>query len=223
MKTNPRNPQEDLQAIRAIMERSSKFLSLSGISGILAGAVALLGAAVAWFVILGSQGVQYSAIIRGMDGSSGSPIAFYLALDALLVLVLSVSGAVYFSFRKARSARQELWVRSTRQLLVHLIIPLFTGGIFILILLFRGNPELIVPAMLIFYGLALVNAGKFTFGEIQSLGVIQIGLGLLAGFFVNHGLLLWATGFGLMHIMYGTLMYFRHEHPRKQMGIGHRA
>lgn len=213
MKTNSKNPAIELQAIREIMERSSRFLSLSGLAGIFAGVCALIGAAIAWSVILEPGRVHYDAFIRGMDGSSGSATSFYLALDALLVLVLAVSGAVYFSFRKARKAGQKLWTPSTRHLLVNVLIPLVTGGIFILILGLRSNLELIAPAMLIFYGLALLNAGKFTFGEIQSLGLTQIGLGLLAGFFVNHGLLLWATGFGLMHIVYGTLMYYRHEHP----------
>jgi hypothetical protein len=65
--------------------------------------------------------------------------------------------------------------------------------------------------MLIFYGLSLVNAGKFTFSEIHYLGLTEIVLGILAGIFINHGLLFWTLGFGLMHIVYGTVMYYRHE------------
>ena len=59
MKTNSTNPGEDLQAIREIMERSSKFLSLSGLSGIFAGVCALIGAAIAWFIILNPGHVTY--------------------------------------------------------------------------------------------------------------------------------------------------------------------
>lgn len=205
MKTNSTNPNEDLQAIREIMERSSKFLSLSGLAGIFAGACALLGAVIAWFFILDSGKIQYNGYIQN------SCTAYYLALDAMLVLIFALLGAVYFSQRKAKKAGQQLWTNSTQRLLVHLLIPLVSGGVFIMILVFRNNLELVVPVMLIFYGLSLVNAGKFTFGEIQSLGLTEIVLGMLAGVFINYSLLFWIIGFGLMHIIYGTVMYYRHE------------
>ena len=211
MKTNFANPNEDLQAIREIMERSSKFLSLSGLSGIFAGVCALIGAAIAWFFILDSGNVHYNEYILGLGDSSTSGISFYLALDAILVLVFAVLGAIFFSQRKARKAGQQFWTNSTRRLLVHLLIPLVSGGIFTLILVFHNNLVLVASVMLIFYGLSLVNAGKFTFSEIHYLGLTEIGLGILAGIFINHGLLLWAIGFGLMHIVYGTVMYYRHE------------
>lgn len=214
MKTNSTNPNEDLQAIREIMERSSKFLSLSGLSGIFAGVCALVGAAIAWFIILDSGHVQYDEYMRSLGGSSTSDIRLYLALDALLVLGFAVLGAVYFSQRKARKAGQQFWTNLTRRLLFHLMIPLVSGGIFILILMFRNNLELVAPVMLIFYGLSLVNGGKFTFGEIHYLGLTEIVLGILAGVFINYGLLLWTIGFGLMHIVYGTVMFFRYERSR---------
>jgi hypothetical protein len=211
MKTNSTKPNEDLQAIREIMERSSKFLSLSGLSGIFAGVCALAGAAIAWFFILDSGQIKYSEYVSSTGDSIASGISFNLALDALLVLAFAFLGAVYFSFRKASKAGQKLWTNSTKRLLVNLMIPLVSGGIFILILVFRNNLDLVAPVMLIFYGLSLVNAGKFTFGEIHYLGLTQIVLGILAGVFINYGLLFWTIGFGLMHIVYGAVMYYRHE------------
>jgi hypothetical protein len=92
-----------------------------------------------------------------------------------------------------------------------LLIPLFAGGIFIFILIFRNILELIPSVMLIFYGLSLVNAGKFTLGEIHYLGLIEIGLGLLASIFIDYSLVFWTLGFGIMHIIYGMVMYYRHE------------
>jgi len=211
MKTNSTNPNEDIQAIREIMERSSKFLSLSGLAGVFAGVCALIGAAVAWFFIFNSGQFQYHEYIQSSARSINSGISLYLALDAMLVLVFAVLGAVYFSFRKAQKAGQQFWTNSTRRLLVHLMIPLIAGGIFSTVLVFRNNVELVTPVMLIFYGLSLVNAGKFTFGEIHYLGLTQIVLGILAVVFINYGLLLWTLGFGLMHIVYGTVMFYRHE------------
>ena len=211
MKTNSINPKEDLQTIREIMERSSKFLSLSGLSGIFAGVCAFIGAVIAWFFILDSGQVQYDEYMRIPGGWSTSGIRFYLALIAMLVLGFAVLGAIYFSQRKARKAGQRFWTNITQRLLVHLMIPLVSGGIFTLILVFRNNLELVSSVMLIFYGLSLVNAGKFTFSEIHYLGLTEIVLGILAGVFINYGLLFWTIGFGLMHIVYGTVMFYRHE------------
>ncbi|MDO8952803.1 MAG: hypothetical protein Q7U86_09275 [Draconibacterium sp.] len=220
MKTNLKNPKEDIQAIREIMERSSKFLSLSGLSGIFAGLFALIGAAIAWFYILDSGNAKDYEYITETANLLSSGVGFYLALDAILVLGFAILGAVYFSQRKARKAGQLLWSNTTKHLLAYFMIPLVTGGIFILILLFHHQIGLVAPAMLIFYGLSLVNAGKFTFGEIHYLGLTEIILGILAGVFINQGLLLWTIGFGVMHIVYGSVMYFRHEHERKEQGAG---
>jgi hypothetical protein len=214
MKTKSLNPNEDIQAIREIMERSLKFLSLSGLAGIFAGVCALIGAAVAWFFILNAGQVQYNEYIQNTGSSLNSGIGFYLALDALLVLVFALLGAVYFSFRKAKKSGQQFWTISTRRLLFHLMLPLVSGGIIIIILIFRNKLDLVFPSMLVYYGLALVNAGKFTFGEIHYLGLTQIVLGILAAVFINYGLLFWTIGFGLMHIVYGTVMFYRHERTK---------
>jgi hypothetical protein len=210
MKTNSTNPNEDLQAIREIMERSSKFLSLSGLSGVFAGVCALVGAAVAWFIMDSGQD-QYSEYISSMGGLLTSDTGFYLALDAIIVLAFALLGAVYFSQRKAKNAGQRFWTNTTKQLLFHLLLPLVSGGIIILILIFRNKLDMVVPMMLVFYGLSLVSAGKFTFSEIHYLGLTEITLGILAAIFVNYGLFFWVIGFGIMHIIYGSVMYYRHE------------
>jgi hypothetical protein len=214
MKTNSTNPNEDLQTIREIMERSSKFLSLSGLSGIFAGMLALVGASIAWFLILNSGHFQDKAYMHIPGDSATSGMLFYLALDAMLVLGCALLGTFYFSQRKARREGLPFWTNSTRRLIVHLMIPLVTGGIFILILVFRNNYELVAPAMLIFYGLSLVNAGKFTLGEIHYLGLTEIVLGILAGVFIHLGLLFWTIGFGVMHLIYGAAMYYRYERSK---------
>ena len=205
------NPKEDLLAIRNMMERSSKFLSLSGLSGVVAGICALIGAAVAYFLILDSGQVQYDQYLRGLGDASTNTVRLFLAIDALVVLIFACLGAFYFSFQKSKKARQLLWSNSFKSLLGHLLIPLITGGLFAIILVARNNIELVASVTLIFYGLSLVNAGKFTFGEIHYLGLTEIVLGILAGIFVNHGLLFWALGFGVMHIVYGIVMYFKYE------------
>ena len=208
MKTNKTNPKDDLQAIRDIMERSTRFLSLSGLSGIFAGVCALMGAAVAWWFIPDVHHAQPDGDTFGWLFSGNR---LYLVLDAALVLIFAAIGAAYFSYRKARKTGQQFWNLSAKRLLIHLLIPLVSGGFFTLILVFQHNVELVPSAMLIFYGLSLVNAGKFTFGEIHYLGLTEIVLGILAGLYLQYGLLFWTIGFGVMHIVYGTVMYYRHE------------
>ena len=209
MKANKTKPNEDLQTIRAMMERSSKFLSLSGLSGIFAGICALVGAAIAWFFILDRGHARY--INFGFEDLLVPGILVYLIIDAVFVVTLAVFGAIFFSYRKGRKSGQQVWNFSTRRLLIHFMIPLVSGGFFILILLFQNNGFLVAPVMLIFYGLSLVNAGKFTFGEIHYLGLTEIFLGILAGLYPHHGLLFWTIGFGVMHIIYGAVMFYRHE------------
>ncbi len=211
MKANTTTPVEDLQAIREIMERSSKFLSLSGLSGIFAGVCALAGAAVAWFFLPVRGFVTPGDPMAGGSIPAPGNLMPWLALDALLVLTLAIAGAVIFSLRKARRSGLPVWTPSTRRVILHLLIPLATGGLFVLILVMRGHPELVAPVMLVFYGLSLVNAGKFTLGEIHYLGLSEIALGLLAGMFPAFGFLLWTLGFGAVHIVYGAVMYYRYE------------
>jgi hypothetical protein len=166
MKTDSVNPKEDLQAIREIMERSSKFMLLNSWAGFFAGGCALVGAALAWFVILDSGRIHHDEFLCTVGGSPTNK-AISLGAVALAVLLLAGLAAIYFSYRKALKAGKKFWTSSTKRVLAHLVIPIVSGGIFVLILAFRNNIELVASAMLIFYGLALINAGKFTSGEIH--------------------------------------------------------
>jgi hypothetical protein len=145
---------EDIRTIRKMMEESTRFLSLSGLSGIF---------------------------------------------------------ALYFSFQKSKKERKEFWSPASRRLLINLLIPLITGGIFAMVLLIQNHIQLIVPGLLIFYGLGLVNAGKFTYNEVFYLGILEIFTGLLSAFFIGWGLIFWIFGFGILHIVYGVVMYRKYE------------
>lgn len=202
---------DDLSAIRNMMERSSKFLSLSGLSGIFAGCCAIAGAAVAYFGILRAGAVSYEDYMQSLNKVSNLDIRVRLFLVALVVLVLALGGSLFFSLRKARRQKMTMWNTTTRRVLLHLFIPLIAGGLFSLLLVWRNDTDLVAPVTLIFYGLALVNAGKFTFGEIHYLGLCEIVLGLLAGLFIHYGLLFWTVGFGILHIVYGLTMYLKYE------------
>ncbi|MDX5480806.1 MAG: hypothetical protein LPK07_03900 [Hymenobacteraceae bacterium] len=198
---------EALHEIRSIMDRSSRFISLSGLSGVAAGVSALAGAAVVkWY--FSQHNINYyddwgSNLTR-------EHIVFVLAVAAA-VLVLGFCTATYFTVRNTRKKNHRIWDNQSRRLLSNLAIPLATGGAFCAILIYHNLLYLVAPAMLVFYGLALLNCSKYTFGDIRYLGIFEIILGLIASIFVGYGLTLWTVGFGILHIVYGALVYFKYE------------
>lgn len=206
MESNP-NYLEDLRIIKKVMEESSRFISLSGISGLFAGLTALAGALVAVFAILKGKVLLPGDQMLDLTTRQGS----LLLIDAFIVLGLAVGGSVFFSYRKSIRNGLRIWTPVSRKFLINLTVPLLTGGLFVVILIARSNPELIIPSMLIFYGLSLVNAAKFTFSEVFYLGLIEILTGLLSSLFIRYGIYFWCFGFGLMHIVYGLLVYRKYR------------
>lgn len=199
---------KDITEIRSMMERSTRFLSLTGWSGILAGVYALIGAGIAYKVFYTDVVLlRYNTI--GREEADDFMIPFFLL--AAVVLIFALSSAVLLSWLKAKKNKEVLWNAAARRLVINLAIPLVTGGVFAFILYSKGYIGLIAPVTLIFYGLALLNASKFTFEEVRYFGVIEIVLGLIATWFIGYGLLFWAVGFGLLHIVYGIYMHLKYE------------
>lgn len=209
---------EDLREIRSIMERSSRFISLSGLSGVFAGIYALGGAFAVWLYINQNPYARYlfnSDLFNFFESMSGADTKFkfmlFLGLDAAIVLVLAVTTGIYLTTRQARKKGQSIFDNSSKRMLINLAIPLVVGGFFCLGLLYHGLIGLVAPATLIFYGLALINGSKYTLTDIRYLGFCEIALGLVAMLFIGFGLVFWAIGFGVLHILYGTIMYFKYE------------
>jgi hypothetical protein len=205
-------PMETLREIRSLMERSSRFLSLSGLSGVIAGIAAIAGV-VAGYVHLGLSWDDpgYYQFATGENGEPDPAFYTFLLTDILIVLVVSLLAASLLTIRKARQQGQPVWDATAKRLLINMLIPLLAGGIYCLILLYHGSVALIAPATLLFYGLALVHASKYTLNDIRYLGVLEIVTGLVAALVLEYGLLFWAFGFGLLHIVYGITMYYKYE------------
>jgi hypothetical protein len=211
MKTQS-NSKQQLNEIRELMEKSSRFISLSGLSGISAGVIALLGALFAFFYM--EFDVRYFDIERYFGDKLYKifPTDIVLLLVvAIVILILAVGSAILFTTRRAKQKGLKVWTRTTRYMLYNLTVPLVAGGIFCGALFFHKLIFLIAPATLIFYGLALLNASKYTLQEVQWLGISEILLGLIATVRAGHGLIFWIIGFGLLHIIYGIIMYNRYE------------
>ncbi|HTA81973.1 MAG TPA: hypothetical protein VK783_03515 [Bacteroidia bacterium] len=203
---------EALTEIRSMMERSSRFISLSGLSGVSAGICALIGAAVAFYHFhTGSQRYYEYATLK--NGAANMDFYIFCFTTGSCVLLASLAAGIFFTVRKAKRKGQGIWDATAKRVLINLFIPLAAGGLFCLSLLYNNVLGLIAPATLIFYGLALINASKYTLNDIRYLGICEIVIGLIASCFMEYGIFFWAIGFGVMHIIYGTVMYFKYEKP----------
>lgn len=208
---NPTEQLEQIKEIRSIMERSSRFISLSGLSGVFAGFFALAGVCAFYIYVNANLNYGYSQLAKAVPVDISLDFIRFCFLDAAAILVLSILFAIFFTTRNAKSKGQTIWDSSARRLIINLAIPLVAGGIYCLVLLKYGWFGLIAPTTLIFYGIALVSASKYTLDEIRWLGISEIVLGLIGLYFIGYGITLWAIGFGVLHIIYGLLMYVRYE------------
>lgn len=200
-----------LTEIRSLMEKSSRFISLSGLSGIFAGFFALIGALCAFLYLkmgLLSDGYYENAII---GSRLNIDYILFFFIDGLTVLFLAITFGILFTVRNSRKKGVPIWGVTARLTIINLFIPLVAGGLFCFILLYHYIIYLIAPATLVFYGLALVNASKYTFKEVRYLGLAEILIGFISCIYIGYGLLFWALGFGVLHIIYGTVMFYKYE------------
>lgn len=199
--------EKDLASIRNMMERSLKFISLSGMSGVMAGIYALIGASAAYYL----YHYPVSPFKYRIYSVRSTEAVMVLLLIACIVLVASLLTGWWFSYRKAKRYGEKLWNATSKRLVINLAIPLVTGGLFVLILVYTGHYGVAAPACLVFYGLALINASANMYDEVRYLGLSEIVLGLISALLPGYGLIFWAAGFGVLHIIYGAVMHYRYD------------
>lgn len=202
---------EDLKEIRKMMENSSKFLSLSGLSGVIIGVFALIGIGVAWKLISNFQSKIIHYSITNKLAEKQLELDLYLFITAISVLILALVFGFLFTYLKAKKKGYKLNSPISYKLFWSLVIPLALGGFFTISLYFQGYYFLLIPAMLIFYGFSLLNGSKYVQSDIKYLGYSEIILGVLASYFYLYGHFFWAFGFGFLHIFYGLIMYFKYD------------
>src|SRR6185295_8318651 len=106
--------EKDLASIRSMMERSVKFISLTGLSGILAGLYALAGAIMAYSLLYYPEppyGFEFSFIFEDM-------VRVKLLLTAGIVLVLSIGTGCILSMGKAKRLNVTIWNSASKQLFI---------------------------------------------------------------------------------------------------------
>lgn len=211
---------QDIQQIKQMMERSSRFISLSGLSGVAAGVCALVGA---WFAndVIEASGGPYEAravISRTIETESLLDFMGHRLFQiAVLTFVAALLSSFLFTYLRSKKNNIPMWGYSSKRLLINVAVPMLAGGIYLLREMQLGVYGLIAPGCLIFYGLALVNASKYTLNEIRYLGYCQIVLGIINCWFVGDGIYFWAVGFGILHIIYGIVMWYRYEKNNEQV------
>lgn len=202
-----KNYLNDLKDIKEMMSKSSQFISLSGLSGVLAGIYALVGAYLAYKAIYfdTSTSDNYAHLIISENA------VLKLLVIASFVLILSIGTGILLSLKKAKESNVKIWNVTSKRLVINFMIPLAVGGYIDLYLIEKENFSLVTPLTLIFYGLACVNASKYTLGDVRYLGLTMIALGIANTFFVGYGLVFGALGFGVCHIFYGGMMWFKYD------------
>lgn len=199
-------PLETLHDIKRMMERSSRFISLSGWSGIAAGICALVGAATARQRIEYYYQVQYGRI-----GGALPELKYDLILIGFLTFTAALILAFFFTFLRSKKDGVAIWGPAARRLMWNTFLPLGVGGLIIWRLIEMSRYDLVAPSCLLFYGLALVNGSKYTMGEVRWLGYGEIVVGIINLWNPEHSIILWALGFGVLHIIYGFAMWWKHE------------
>lgn len=213
---------EHLSQIRSLMEESTQFLSLSGLSGVFAGVFALIGGWLARFDYFTVVAPMEQWMIQGRTDAAAAMGESYiiarikvLLLIGVCVLAASLAVGLILTASKAKKQNKQLVTKASIKMFINLLIPLAAGGIFCLSLIYNGYFGAVAPATLIFYGLALINGSKYTYRDIRYLGILEIALGLVSSFYIGYGLWFWMIGFGVLHIVYGLAMYLKYDRNNK--------
>ena len=199
------NPLDSLSEIKSMMQRTTKFTSISGWSGIWVGTVGLIAAAIAYFIILESKLNLYSL-------QPDNRRDLLLVVLALITLLVACLGGFYFMIKKSKNDQVKFINPTTKRILKRFIFVLVIGGFLCLALYKHLSFVYIAPATLLFYGMALLNVERDTVVEIKYLAYTEIFLGLLAFLFIANGLAFWSLGFGLVHIIFGMWMVRKYDY-----------
>lgn len=191
---------ESVNEIKELMEKSSKFISISGLAAIMAGVYALAGTYIATCLV-----TPDTTLIVALK---------LMIMVAILVLAAAAVTAGILSYNKSKKLRQKFFSKLTYRALWNFSLPMLAGGIVCISILMHEYYDILASVMLLFYGLALVNTSKFTYSSVAWLGYAFICLGAVDCFWAGHSLLFWTIGFGGFHILYGILFYLHYERKK---------
>jgi hypothetical protein len=186
---NLEHAEHSLDIIRTLMERSQRYEHISGLSGLAAGTLVLIGAAA-----LQSDMLPWSSPINSLVVWS-------------LVLAVSVMVHLLITRRRARDRGEALWTRQARTVLLALL-PAFIVAAVISVWLWTEQRTGLWPSIwLLLYGCGTLATCFFAPRSILFLGLTCLTAGILSLLVLtDHPLLTMSIGFGLTHIAYGLLV-----------------
>lgn len=194
-----------IQEMRDMMDQATRFKSISGLSGILAGIFTFI-CTYTIYLVTGISPFESEALDRMWLMSSQALILCFISL-----LIICIGIGFYLAMRNANQSGKSAWDNAAKRLAFSLAIPVFAGGIFSILLTRFGLIAIAAPATLLFYGMGLVSASKYTLDAVRTVGLLFVFLGLLATYFLTYGFLIWTLGFGLLHVIYGFIIYVKYE------------
>jgi hypothetical protein len=191
---------ENLRVIRQTMERSTKYSTLSGLSGVLIGLAAIAG-------VLATNWLTGDA----PPGASVYRHPSALALVWVSVLVMAV--AIDFACNKRRAARVGKHVVSP--LGAHIVLaalPAFlAGGVLTLFFYQHALLYYVWGVWMLSYGLAISAVGLFSVKPVLALGAAFVLAGAVTLLLpLPYHLYMMALTFGGFHIGYGVVMARKH-------------
>lgn len=199
--------EENLRVIRELMERSTRYSTFSGLSGICAGLFSILGCLVQRFWVLSLP-------------ASERLVAF--TINWTLVIALTIGADFFLTKRKAPLVGKTILSRLGRQMVVASAPGLLTGALLTLFLLQQGHMDQVYPVWMLSYGSAVCAVGLFSQKEVGRLGrafltagALTLALGLLTAlqpYIASLGLFITALTFGGFHIAYGLIVSRREYH-----------
>lgn len=206
---------DSIEDIKNLMHKSSRFISLSGLSGVAAGICALVAAWVAQqkisrFQFNNSRDYAYEKDTHGLL-QGYKLLEQQLLLIAAITFIAAFALAFFFTYLRSKKTGVPIWGYTARRVMLNVLVPMVAGALLTWRMTDLHFYSLVAPASLIFYGLALINASKYTLNEIQYLGYGQLILGLANSWMTGAGIYFWAVGFGLLHIVYGIVMWNKYE------------
>src|SRR6266404_3446298 len=175
---------EDLRFIRATMENAASFTAVPGWGQVAIGVTALI----TWVVA------------RPLTGNRW--LTAWLIEAGLAIAIGFAAMAV-----KARRSSVAMFAGPGRRFVLSFAPPLLVGAILTVALVQAGRFDLLPGIWLLLYGTGVVSGGAFSVRIVPAMGCGFMGVGAVALFMpLAAGSALLATGFGLLHIFFGTLI-----------------
>ena len=187
-----REAEENLRVIRELMERSTKYSTFSGLSGILAGLYSIVGCIVT------------SLLPAASTDAPAFRIPFLVTWS--LVIFCAVATDALLMKRRAARVGKRIVSRLGKQMIYAAGPGLGTGALLTLWLARHNLITSVYPVWMLCYGIAVCAVGQFSQREVKTLGVAFLLTGTLCLLVPGLGLGLMALAFGGFHIAYALVI-----------------